>query len=243
MESPDPPEVGGGTKTQKMTGNPAWTTEFRETWLMAHAAMAARRSEERVEEAHGRPPEDRPGMFRTTATPIDERIREGRRQHREDELPQARAKGGMTRSNKERRREIAQKVATQAGSVCFFGYACRHGTECRGEHTDEEKVLFRQRDRKVAALERESGCAYCRVGMCKYGDKCRGQRAIGRSSKPNGDPNPPEPRKLIRKRGRRRARGRRTPLKAAPSGVKPEMSDVQEYDKTTGHVSLEGGVK
>jgi hypothetical protein len=116
MESPDPPEVGGGTKTQKMTGNPAWTTEFRETWLMAHAAMAARRSEERVEEAHGRPPEDRPGMFRTTATPIDERIREGRRQHREDELPQARAKGGMTRSNKERRREIAQKVATQASA-------------------------------------------------------------------------------------------------------------------------------
>ena len=90
MELPDPPEVGGGTKTPNTC---TWTPETRGKWLAAHARIAARRAKD---ETPGRPPEDRPGAFRSTATPMDERISEGRSAHRAQELPRPRPPGQRT---------------------------------------------------------------------------------------------------------------------------------------------------
>ena len=136
---------------------------------------------------------------------MGDRILRGRKSHRADELPKPRA----TETKKPRRREIAQAVATGVGEVCNFGFACKHGSGCRGRHADRERILFRQREREVAALERGSGCAYCKAGVCKYGAQCRGQTAMRGSRK--GVVRVlkiPAPRKEVRRRGRKRPRGK-----------------------------------
>ena len=136
---------------------------------------------------------------------MGDRILRGRRLHRADELPKPRA----TETKKPCRREIAQAVATGIGELCDFGFACKHGTGCRGRHTDRERILFRQRERKVLALERGSGCAYCKAGVCKYGAQCRGQTVMRGSRKSEARALIiPAPRKKVRRRGRKRPRGK-----------------------------------
>jgi hypothetical protein len=193
----------------------------------------------------GRPPDSssrkprpwRPRSARAAPESRD-RARDGRKPHREDELPNERARDEK-RADKDRRREINMSVSTRAGAVCGFSYACRHGTGCRGIHSESEKVLFRQRDRKVAILEREAGCAYCRVGKCKYGAKCRGQTAMrskNRNDESTDKKELPAPRKLIRKRGRRRPRGKkvRADITEIPEESDSHRGDSNEYDEYNG---------
>jgi hypothetical protein len=114
------------------------------------------------------------------------------------------------------RKKIGLLVATRAGATCKFGFACKHGSRCRGMHTLGESALFKTRECKVSDLERSAGCAYCRVGVCRYGSRCRGQtavRAARRQPAASGalEVTPmslPFPRAKLRKRGRRRPRGR-----------------------------------
>lgn len=191
----------------------------------------------------GRPPDSglprfRPARPRSARAAPQSRdaARDGRKAHREDELPRQRARD-YRRIDKDRRKEISLRVSTRSGAVCGFSYACRHGNMCRGIHSESEKVLFRQRDRRVAALEREAGCAYCRAGICRYGAKCKGQtamRAKNRTVESKEEMKLPEPRKLIRKRGRRRPRGKRDRAGGiqASTGVKSHRCDSQEYDES-----------
>ena len=111
------------------------------------------------------PQKSRAGIFKATARPMKDRIREGRRTHREDKIPQPRAREEKKRQDRETRKMISMAVATRPGADCAFSYACRHGTRCRGRHPDIEKLLFKQRDSKVAALEREARCVLPRRGQ------------------------------------------------------------------------------
>ena len=113
------------------------------------------------------------------------------------------------------RRKVARTVATRAGTVCKFGYACKHGSRCRGVHGSDETALFKARELRVTDLERTAGCAYCRAGICRFGDSCRGQtatRAATRGAEMCAKGVSalvlPHPRIKLRKRGRRRPRGK-----------------------------------
>ena len=173
----------------------------------------------------------RTGPFRTTVRPIRDRIREGRKVHREDELPKPRA---TAMPSKEARRLIGRAVATRLGAACGFSYACRHGTRCRGIHSEDENLLFRKRERKVAALEREAGCVYCRAGICAYKTCCRGQTAMRQATKTDRA-ELPAPRKPIRKRGRRRPRGKKLRSRGTRSSAaaNPHGCDPQGCDSAT----------
>lgn len=176
------------------------------------------------------------------------RIKHGRSKHRAEELPKPRASGPrVTVRSREKRKEISSKVATAAGQRCVFGYACRHGTNCRGNHTREEAALFVLREEKVAALERGAGCAYCQAGVCAYGDRCRGQTALRKvvNSGRRAHQQVPVPKKKLRKRGRRRPRGKRSgaaaPMARGVGQVEGSFTVGRKTTKKRGKAGSRGG--
>ena len=142
------------------------------------------------------------------------------------------------------RRKISLMVATRKGSVCKFGYACKHGSRCRGRHSPSEEALFKTRELRVSKMERAAGCAYCRAGVCRFGLSCRGQTVIRAAAKRASSCTQtpaelvlPPPRPKLRKRGRRRPRGR--PPKESKQGRRLERQERREREELLGTPSTE----
>ena len=91
----------------------------------------------------------------------------------------------------------------------------------------------------MASLEREAGCAYCRVGLCAFKGACKGQSAMrGKERMAEGEPErrkrvgfqPPVPRRKLRRRGRRRPRG------VPPKGNQQHGRAERQGARPAGHV-------
>ena len=93
----------------------------------------------------------------------EQRRREGRRNQK-----------GPTVRKLSKKSHVKLAVATKRDGDCKWGWACRHGRHCWGKHNAEQLQWFKEREEAEAGM----ACVYCELGVCKFGEKCRGQSAL-----------------------------------------------------------------
>lgn len=140
--------------------------------------------------------------------------------------------GGSRNRRRRRTKKTSQKshvvaskklaVVTKRDQPCTHRLNCRHGRMCWGVHTAEELSYFDQRT---------SFCAFCEVGSCKFGRKCRSrivqgggqaedntQNARSADSTSQGQSADQKPRNSRRPHRRKRSRGARKKRNQPASG-------------------------